>query len=82
MYAIDRGVPIAKPSTRADDDEKLEAIMEQVREALGLNVTWGTQSDDVFSYLSVDFMKPVTAVGKETNLKKKVLYDLNFLIFS
>jgi serine carboxypeptidase 1 len=37
-----------------------------VKEALGLpaNVTWGRQSSDVFSYLSQDFMKPVTSVGK------------------
>jgi hypothetical protein len=37
-----------------------------VKEALGIpeNVTWGGQSGDVFSYLSQDFMKPVTSVGK------------------
>lgn len=36
-----------------------------VKEALAIpeNVTWGGQSNAVFSSLSEDFMKPVTSVG-------------------
>jgi hypothetical protein len=49
------------------DDATLDHFMNTfIKEALGIpdNVTWGGQSDDVFSYLSEDFMKPVTSVGK------------------
>ncbi|XP_070529256.1 retinoid-inducible serine carboxypeptidase isoform X2 [Cardiocondyla obscurior] len=38
----------------------LESLMNgPVREALGIRATHGSQSDDVFSYLTEDFMKPV-----------------------
>lgn len=36
----------------------------QVKQALGLNRTWGEQSNAVFSNLRGDFMKPVTEIGK------------------
>ncbi|XP_066148897.1 retinoid-inducible serine carboxypeptidase-like [Euwallacea fornicatus] len=35
---------------------------DQVAPALNLTSTWGAQSDDVFNYLRMDFMKPVTDV--------------------
>lgn len=37
-----------------------------VKEALGIpgHVVWGSQSDHVFDYLRVDFMKPVTEGSK------------------
>lgn len=56
-------------------DSSLDHFMNTfVKEALAIpeNVTWGGQSDNVFSSLSEDFMKPVTSVVeqllKETNL--------------
>lgn len=53
-----------KPSARDEEDDKLEDIMNnRVREALGLNRTWGAQSNAVFSNLRGDFMKPVTEIG-------------------
>lgn len=38
----------------------------EVKEALGLNVTWGGQSGNVFAALHEDFMKPVTDIGMFT----------------
>uniref|UniRef100_A0A8C4NCQ5 Carboxypeptidase n=2 Tax=Eptatretus burgeri TaxID=7764 RepID=A0A8C4NCQ5_EPTBU len=44
-------------------EDKLDALMNgPIRKKLGIipkNVTWGGQSDDVFQYMCVDFMKPV-----------------------
>lgn len=39
-----------------------------VKEALEIpsNVHWGSQANDVFDYLAVDFMKPVINVGTLT----------------
>jgi hypothetical protein len=48
------------------DDDSLDLFMNTVvKETLGIpdNVTWGGQSIEVFSYLYLDFMKPVTSVG-------------------
>lgn len=47
-------------------DSSLDHFMNTfVKAALGIqeNVTWGGQSNAVFSSLSEDFMKPVTSVG-------------------
>ncbi|GJQ74020.1 hypothetical protein Trydic_g18944 [Trypoxylus dichotomus] len=54
--------PIAKPD---EEDDKLDEIMPKVKEALGLTVTWGAQSNSVFNTLRTDFMKNVTAVTQE-----------------
>lgn len=48
------------------DDASLDNLMNAVvKETLGIPaaVTWGGQSNEVFSKLYVDFMKPVTSVG-------------------
>ncbi|KAF7988459.1 hypothetical protein HCN44_001032 [Aphidius gifuensis] len=55
-------------------DELLDKLMNSdVKEALGLNVTWGEQSSRVFSILSGDFMKPAVHIVErllnETNLE-------------
>lgn len=45
-------------------DASLDSFMNgPVKNALNINVTWGSQSSKVFSALSGDFMKPVTDVG-------------------
>jgi len=55
--------PIAKPGTRDFDDIKLEKIMNgAVKEALGLENSWGVQSGKTFQMLEEDFMKPVIDV--------------------
>ncbi|XP_077286830.1 retinoid-inducible serine carboxypeptidase-like isoform X1 [Arctopsyche grandis] len=63
-------------SSRADS---LDTLMNgPVKEALGIpsNVRWGSQSNSVFNYLNVDFMKPVTSVVEsllnETNINVHV----------
>ncbi|KAK9709347.1 Serine carboxypeptidase [Popillia japonica] len=56
---------LAKPQARDEEDEKLDIIMTAVKEALGLNVTWGAQSGAVFNTLRTDFMKNVTAVTQD-----------------
>jgi len=48
------------------DDASLDNLMNTVvKETLQIPaaVTWGGQSNDVFSKLYEDFMKPVTSVG-------------------
>ncbi|KAK5649242.1 hypothetical protein RI129_000271 [Pyrocoelia pectoralis] len=59
-------------------DYKIDLLMNgKIKEALKLNVTWGSQSGIVFNTLGVDFMKPVVdIVAKlldETNLKVQVV---------
>lgn len=55
------------PSARDTQDDRdliLDNLMNNdVKKALGVNVTWGAQSGTVFSRLSGDFMKPVTHIG-------------------
>lgn len=60
----------------------LESLMNgPVREALGIQVTHGIQSNDVFNYLRGDFMKPVTHIGinqiyrKNTENKTKLMWN-------
>ncbi|XP_011299264.1 retinoid-inducible serine carboxypeptidase-like [Fopius arisanus] len=59
---------------RVDRDEILNRLMNnEVREALGLNNSWGQQSSQVFQTLAGDFMKPVINIVQqlrnETNLE-------------
>ncbi|KAJ3662659.1 hypothetical protein Zmor_002321 [Zophobas morio] len=68
---------IAKPSVADDVDYKIDILMNgQVKEALGLDVDWGDQSNAVFSGLYEDFMKPVTEIVEEllntTNIRVAV----------
>lgn len=63
MQFLDPNEPIAKPQARDEEDDKLDIIMPLVKEALGLNVNWGAQSNNVFSTLRTDFMKNITAVS-------------------
>lgn len=59
-------------------DDKIDRIMNnQVKDALGLNVTFGKQANEVFYTLAEDFMKPVTDIG--TNFKPVDQYNENFL---
>ena len=61
---IDPG--LSTPGERSGDkrDSPLHKLMNSnVKKRLGLNVTWGDQSNKVFSILSEDFMKPVTNTG-------------------
>lgn len=61
------------PSVRDDEDDLIEALMNgAVKEALNLTVNWGSQSGAVFSTLRVDFMKPVTEIGKKISLSKNM----------
>ncbi|XP_014206050.1 retinoid-inducible serine carboxypeptidase-like [Copidosoma floridanum] len=69
---------LAKAETRdgveVDDDFALNKLMNGlVKNTLKLNVSWGAQGNRVFSYLSKDFMKPVTHIVdrllEETDLK-------------
>jgi len=47
-----------------DQFDELESLMNgPVREKLGIQATHGSQSNDVFTYLSEDFMKPVIHIG-------------------
>ncbi|XP_072743969.1 retinoid-inducible serine carboxypeptidase [Anoplolepis gracilipes] len=60
------------------ESQSLESLMNgPVKEALGLNVSHGTQSSEVFSYLEGDFMKPVINIVEqllnETDLNVIVL---------
>lgn len=62
----------------------LDSLMNgPVKEALGLKVAHGVQSDKVFAYLSEDFMKPVIREGiyqvckKKKKLKQKVGNNVN-----
>ncbi|XP_046739172.1 retinoid-inducible serine carboxypeptidase-like [Diprion similis] len=50
-----------KALLRDERDDQLDELMNGVvKEALGLNVTWGAQSNTIFSALYADFMKPAT----------------------
>ncbi|RZC37320.1 uncharacterized protein BDFB_011030, partial [Asbolus verrucosus] len=52
-----------KPALNDDEDAKIDVIMNnEVKKALGLDVNWGVQSDDVFAALGEDFMKPVVEI--------------------
>lgn len=52
----------------------LESLMNgPVRKALGIQVTHGKQSDQVFTTLSEDFMKPVIHIGISQIYRKKVI---------
>lgn len=62
------GSPIL-PSSRSIEDNKIEEIMNgPVKEALGLNRTFGLLSSEVFSALREDFMKPATEIGLLNNV--------------
>lgn len=64
FYIIIILAKLFKPSTRDEEDDKLEYIMNSlVRQALNLTRTWGAQSNAVFSNLRGDFMKPVTEIS-------------------
>lgn len=69
--SLSRGVMY--PDLDQSEAFSLESLMNgPVREALGIQVTHGIQSNDVFNYLRGDFMKPVTHIVEmllnETNL--------------
>ena len=50
--------------TKSGDEPSLDELMNsKVKNKLGLNVTWGAQSGEVFYKLCDDFMKPVTDRG-------------------
>jgi len=56
------------------DQSALESLMNgPVREKLGIQATHGSQSVDVFTYLSEDFMKPVihTGIGQVYRMSAK-----------
>ncbi|XP_058805598.1 uncharacterized protein LOC131672414 [Phymastichus coffea] len=62
------------PARPGLDDRLLDALMNGlVRRTLGLNATWGSQSDTVFGLLRGDFMRPVTHIVErlldETDLR-------------
>ena len=62
--SLDLALLLPAESPRDERDSLLDALMNsKVKNTLGLNVTWGNQSDKVFSILSGDFMKPVTHTG-------------------
>lgn len=66
-----------KPTIRLDEDAAIEQLMlGPVKEALGLEVSWGAQSGAVFGTLAGDFMKPCTEIVEQlldtTDLKVAV----------
>ncbi|KAK4882849.1 hypothetical protein RN001_006168 [Aquatica leii] len=77
-----KGKMIAKPGQTSgcidEQDVKIEALMNgEVKEALNITNTWGTQNGLVFDILSEDFMKPAIHIMErllnETKLKVQVL---------
>lgn len=57
---------LIKPAVRDDDDDKIDKIMPQVAEKLNISHRFDSQSGNVFSKLSGDFMKANTHIGKCT----------------
>lgn len=54
-------LPSARTSRVDRENDKLYMLMNnEVKKALGINVTWSAQSSQVFNTLAGDFMKPVT----------------------
>ncbi|XP_015125163.1 retinoid-inducible serine carboxypeptidase [Diachasma alloeum] len=67
-----RLLPGVRP--KVDRDRMLSELMNNgVRNTLGLNVSWGLQSSEVFNILKEDFMKPVVNIVQQltnqTNLE-------------
>jgi serine carboxypeptidase 1 len=57
---------LIKPGLRDEVDDKIDVLMNNdVKEALGLDASWGYQSGFVFDALYEDFMKPVTDIVEE-----------------
>ncbi|KAK5649679.1 hypothetical protein RI129_000708 [Pyrocoelia pectoralis] len=55
---------LKKVNSNYEVDTKIGLLMNgKIKEALKLNVTWGSQSGIVFRELMVDFMKPVIHIG-------------------
>jgi hypothetical protein len=52
-----------------------------VRDALGIEVTHGGQSNDVFYYLQGDFMKPVIHIGIDQVYRKNVIAKRKKLVW-
>jgi serine carboxypeptidase 1 len=62
---------LIKPGLRDEVDDKIDVLMNNdVKEALGLDASWGYQSGFVFDALYEDFMKPVTDIGKKQLLSR------------
>ncbi|XP_030760618.1 retinoid-inducible serine carboxypeptidase-like [Sitophilus oryzae] len=71
--AINDTFTLKKPQGKVLGLSEEEIMNDKVRIALNISRTWGEQSNDVFTYLETDFMKPVTEIVErllnETDIK-------------